>query len=234
MDKRSDLGVFQAIADLVARGEYLDELLGPSAANTSDAGMFKGDGESWHRIYRRGSEEHLAAKAEGIVVALPPPARPATLSAVTEAESLLGHQLPGLLRKLYLEIANGGFGPGYGILGLGGGHTVAPDGNSIDRLHRMRTEDSMPRYSLLPVCDWGCAILSLVDCDDPHGRMWGFDPNPVDNIEDAYFPQELNFTEWLSLWIDGNLYQPWALEDPITGEWRGATNVESAAMFDEV
>jgi hypothetical protein len=234
MGNRSDQEVFEAIAELVERGEYLDDLLGPASTGRSGSGMFRGDGESWRQIYRRGSEEHLAAVAEGIVVALPTPIPPATMSAVTEAESLLGHPLPGLLRKLYLEIANGGFGPGYGILGLSGGHTVEPDGTSIDRLHRMRTEGSMPRPSLLPVCDWGCAILSLVDCADPQGRMWGFDPNPVEAIEDAFFPQELNFTDWLSLWIDGTLYQPWALEDPATGEWRGATNDESAAMFDEV
>jgi hypothetical protein len=186
MSGRTEQEVFDAVVELVRRGEYLDELLGP-----------------------------------------------ADLAAVEEAELLVGSALPELLRKLYLEVATGGFGPGYGILGLQGGHTVLPDGHSIDHLYRMRTEQLSPLPSLFPVCDWGCAILSLVDCADPQARMWGFDPNPVDDIADAFFPQELHLTEWLSLWIDGHLYQPWALEDPITGQWRGATNAESAAMFEE-
>jgi hypothetical protein len=59
-------------------------------------------------------------------VLVPPPAAqleplpripPATLSAVQCAESLLGAALPDLLRRLDLEVSNGGFGPAYGIVG---------------------------------------------------------------------------------------------------------------------
>jgi len=31
------------------------------------------------------------------------------------AESQLGYRLPTLLRRIYLEVADGGFGPAYGI-----------------------------------------------------------------------------------------------------------------------
>lgn len=51
-----------------------------------------------------------------------PPLAPASAEAVADAERRLGHRLPPLLRRLYREVANGGFGPGYGILGVAGGH----------------------------------------------------------------------------------------------------------------
>ena len=43
----------------------------------------------------------------------------------------------------------------------------------------------------------------------------------------------MGLAEWLHLWIEGRLHQPWSLQDPDTGEWRGATNDETArAVFD--
>ena len=48
---------------------------------------------------------------------------PATAEAVREAEGLVGLPLPPLLRRLYLEVADGGFGPYYGLLGLAAGHS---------------------------------------------------------------------------------------------------------------
>ena len=51
---------------------------------------------------------------------VPAPARPGQ---VEEAERIIGFPVPPLLRRLYLEVANGGVGPGGGgILGLRGGH----------------------------------------------------------------------------------------------------------------
>jgi hypothetical protein len=42
---------------------------------------------------------------------------PATEEQLHETEEALGFPLPPLLRLLYTRIANGGFGPGYGIIG---------------------------------------------------------------------------------------------------------------------
>ena len=46
---------------------------------------------------------------------------PATEDQIQETEQQLGFPLPPLLRLLYTEIANGGFGPGLGIVGTPGG-----------------------------------------------------------------------------------------------------------------
>lgn len=42
---------------------------------------------------------------------------PATEAHVQRTESLLGFSLPPLLRILYSDLANGGFGPGFGLRG---------------------------------------------------------------------------------------------------------------------
>lgn len=50
-----------------------------------------------------------------IVRPIPPPVSAEQLARV---EELLGFDLPALLRSLYLQIGNGGFGPGYGLFAL--------------------------------------------------------------------------------------------------------------------
>src|SRR5262249_39446208 len=44
---------------------------------------------------------------------------PISEAALTGAEARLGFSLPVLLRRLYADIADGGFGPGGGIMKLG-------------------------------------------------------------------------------------------------------------------
>ncbi len=44
---------------------------------------------------------------------------PATAAALDQVQSELGAPLPGFLRRLYLEVADGGFGPGMGLLSAG-------------------------------------------------------------------------------------------------------------------
>jgi hypothetical protein len=50
---------------------------------------------------------------------------PATAEQVALTEQRLGCPLPKPLRRYYLELANGGFGPLYGILGVHGGYEGA-------------------------------------------------------------------------------------------------------------
>jgi hypothetical protein len=70
---------------------------------------------------------------------------------VEAAEAALGVSLPAFLRRLYLEVADGGFGPGRGLL-------------SLERLVReareLRKGDVLPRGRT-----WPAALLPLVDRD---------------------------------------------------------------------
>lgn len=232
MVERSEQSVFDAVVALVERGEYLDEMLGLPEVQPTGGGMFRRlpDGRV-QRSYERNSAEYREAKAAGLIEPMPsPPYPPADPVAVAEIEDLVGYPMPTLLRRLYLEVANGGFGPGYGVLGIRGGHGVSPEQTALKRYQNARARGGSIPSSLVPVCDWGCAIESYVDWADPDGRMWTLDPNPVEAITDALQPQEMALVEWLALWVQGVLFQPWVLQDPATGAWRSATNEESRAL----
>lgn len=165
---------------------------------------------------------------------LPPPPPPASPHLIERAESLVTARLPTVLRRLYLEVANGGFGPGYGVLGLDGGFADDLGQTAVDILSE-RDDGSWPGLpsGLLPLCHWGCAIYSFVGC--PSGRMYGWDPNPVEPGDDVpFFEQEYTIDAWLSAWLDGSLLQPLLLVDPATGSYRGATIAGTRAAIDEV
>ncbi|WP_149263302.1 SMI1/KNR4 family protein [Actinomadura sp. K4S16] len=132
-----------------------------------------------------------------------PPAPP---EAVAEAERALGHPLPPLLRRLYLEGANGGFGPREGVLGLAGSdYEHHPDWAHITEISEAFNEDGAYQ-GLLWLFEWGCGIWSVVDCRDPSGPMWGWDPNgPEDADFTCLFPQNMTFEEWLTESLSGAL-----------------------------
>ena len=80
----------------------------------------------------------------------------------------------------------------------------------------------------LTICHWGCGITSFVDLRDPAGPMWAMDPNPVsgEELAAALFRQDMTLASWLLRWTESRLHQPWLLQDPNTGEWRGATEAD--------
>src|SRR3712207_2542113 len=59
---------------------------------------------------------------------------PATLEEIEAAEQKLGFKLPELLRELYLEVGNGGFGPSYGLLGVGSSGWTDDQGDTVETL----------------------------------------------------------------------------------------------------
>jgi hypothetical protein len=140
---------------------------------------------------------------------------PANEKAVAEAEEVNGYRLPPLLRRIYLEVANGGFGPneyGNGILGVPG--VKWPDDGyygewedivDVYRAFSAPHPDIPPSWDVPPylvwLFDWGCAIWSLVDCRDEKGQMWGWDPN--NDIDRALFPQNMNLAEWIAKALEG-------------------------------
>ena len=135
-----------------------------------------------------------------------------------------------LLRNLY-GVANGGFGPGYGLLGLRGGFTDDMGRTATDILMEVPQGlwPGMPT-GLMPLCHWGCAIYSFVHL--PSGRIYGWDPNPVEPDDIVpFFEQQYLIDDWLGAWLDGTLLQPLLLHDPEVGGYRGATNDEAKAAM---
>lgn len=141
------------------------------------------------------------------------PSLPATKEEIAQAETQLGFPLPSLLRRVYLEIGNGGFGPGYGLFPL---HTPDPSLDSlVTAYHGMRSmsqEDIDEHWAeeeekpvlwperVLMLCDWGCNIYSCLDCSSPDLPIFRMDSN-VSFVEWALEASSLQ--HWLEMWGAG-------------------------------
>lgn len=140
-----------------------------------------------------------------------------TARALRDAEKAIGLSLPDLLRAIYREVGNGGFGPAYGIVGIRGGCKL--DNQSLESCYRgmLRLEQQNPVWRwpkrLLPIANYGCGMWSCVDCAFQRLPMILWDPSNLDagledadarlNWANAFWDQERSLPVWLSAWIAG-------------------------------
>ena len=122
---------------------------------------------------------------------------PVRYSLVRAAQAVLGFSFPPLLSECLTTIGNGGFGPGYGIIGLQGGND-SDFGSLIETYEQLSTdfESDGRRWplSMLPFCSWGCNIFSCVECDGVND-VYTFDEG---ELEHAGYDVEEFFNMWLS------------------------------------
>ncbi len=100
---------------------------------------------------------------------------PVTATELAQAEALLGFPLPRLLKSIYLEVGNGGFGPGYGLF----------------RLHKWPEKVVM-------ICEWGCNIYSYLDCSTFGCPVLRLDHNTSMR---KLTPESPSFSQWLDDWL---------------------------------
>ncbi|MES9519155.1 SMI1/KNR4 family protein [Streptomyces capoamus] len=135
---------------------------------------------------------------------LPPPA-PA--EAVAELEALVGWPMPTLLRRLYLEVADGGFGPSFHVLSLTDTGRWFSDEESLLQLARdfgsAEPEPTQPPRHTVPLMTLGCAVWWFIDFSTAEGRMWGWEPNARCERH-CFFPERFTLAQWLTDWLDGN------------------------------
>lgn len=133
---------------------------------------------------------------------------PAATADLDKAERSLGFQLPADARVVYETVANGGFGPGYGLVGIAGGATGFAVGG-----RRWHCEDeyealrAAPDFDwperLLPVCDWGCAIYSCIDCSTRDAAVVrAFGDAIADKLPAPIQREGYTFLAWLTAWVD--------------------------------
>lgn len=117
---------------------------------------------------------------------------PATEEQRQATEMHLGKPLPPVLRALYATVANGGFGPAYGIVGCRDGfpsNSIERDG--LDRTLAATLASSVWRFPVeaaraaerhpdrciecavepdgwVSLCHWGCGIFSDLDLESGH------------------------------------------------------------------
>jgi hypothetical protein len=135
-----------------------------------------------------------------------------TPTLISACEVVLGFCLPPLLRRLYTEVGNGGYGPGYGIAGVAGGASFQfPWGDrslnqfyfdmrdiSEEMGHPVEEEQQPWPACMLPICDWGCWMLSCIDCSQPTFPV-------VDYVGYGreFFPSWPSFEAWIEGWLNG-------------------------------
>lgn len=132
-----------------------------------------------------------------------PPCEPA---AVDRAEGRLGVRFPPLLRLLYTQVAEGGFGPGDGIFGLD--RLVEEHESHAVDLAEGQELGTWPT-GLLPLCQLDETLTACIDCTTPEGAIVGFefddlDFDDPDTFDDAFSPRFPSLQAWLEAWLDGS------------------------------
>ena len=124
---------------------------------------------------------------------------------IAEVERAIGYSLPSALIELYATRGNGGFGPDYGLLGLGSGH-LTDQGDTALSLYRIFSQPDQedPCWAwpkqLLPILHVGCAIYYCIDLAAPGNPVVKFDPNdfgPGDNWQGAFSVACPKLEPWL-------------------------------------
>ena len=149
---------------------------------------------------------------------------PASQAQIVATERALVFPLPSLLRSFYMELANGGFGPGYGIRTL-----FERDAGvvSLTEQYYWSTVNQQPVHledfrsqweqvgstrllrlapgqwpsQMLSLCEWGDAVESCLDV--PSGQV--FRVGPMAHKGYGLRPQADSLEAWLLLWIRDEL-----------------------------
>ncbi|MFJ3671187.1 SMI1/KNR4 family protein [Streptomyces sp. NPDC090106] len=128
---------------------------------------------------------------------LPEPASPADVRAV---EQLVGHPMPELLRRLYLEVSNGGFGS-WDAVSLTDTGDWFSDCADIAETYRDFSERDCPLPSgIVPLMDRGCAMWTLIDFRTADGQIWDWDPASC-CTDHALAPLDQPLAQWLADWL---------------------------------
>lgn len=107
---------------------------------------------------------------------------------LSKLESGLGVRLFDEHRQLYLEVADGGFGPGCGLM------SIDADDACDGLEYNFTMLNLLPGHTLIPVVDWG-------------GNSWScisMECREIITLVDSIFYQvHLGFAEFFLLWADG-------------------------------
>lgn len=143
---------------------------------------------------------------------------PTTAEKIEAVEKELGFELPPLLKRLYTEVGNGGFGPAYGFAGVDGCGTDEGHHDIVTLYQWHQSEEgkrhfpNWPQRMLKAVC-LGCGMYAAIDCSTSDYNVLLYDPNLEDvdggnEDEEKYltnclFPYRISLNKWLYAWAKG-------------------------------
>jgi SMI1 / KNR4 family (SUKH-1) len=134
---------------------------------------------------------------------------PATFEEIHELEEATGLKLPEELRRVYLEVGNGGFGPGGGLLSLKSAGKYLHDWGILEAYLGFRDKsftgiDREWFQNFLPFCSGGCDLLGVIDISNERVGFIQYemleDLEPVENMIEwkAY-----SLKSWFEAWMNG-------------------------------
>lgn len=130
----------------------------------------------------------------------PPP--PLASAEICEFETATNLRLTPFLRRLYSEVANGGFGPAYGIVPL-----IASDQDSVLDWHsRYRSANqSEPNGPIWPdhmlhFCEGGCVTIYVLDLLDSASPVYRVEANSSNNFHEWLHLVSPSVESWLAEW----------------------------------
>ncbi|MFD6321306.1 SMI1/KNR4 family protein [Streptomyces sp. NPDC058442] len=137
----------------------------------------------------------------------PAPPGPADAATLARAEAALGFELPPLLAELYRRTADGGFGPGHGLLPLLDGAPSDDEPAAVaqypaNRENGREDPDWPWPEGVLPISHWGCGMYACVDCRSPQATVLLFEPN-ADDSHHTWFVDTPSLADWSRSWTDG-------------------------------
>ena len=153
----------------------------------------------------RDRAQSKATRTDHTDVYLPTIRKPLSSKSADAVEATLGFNLPVTLRRIYTEIGDGGFGPGYGFLPMI--EPISKNDDSVLNLYSLFREGDpkQPTWhwpkTVLPIVDFGCAIRACVECDS--GQIIVDDPNIDTLTTQTFLDQQQSLDEWLADWCDG-------------------------------
>lgn len=135
---------------------------------------------------------------------------PVSSADIEQAEALVGFPLPTIIKRLYVEVGNGGFGPGYGLLPLN--NEEDPQALETDSLvttylalhpSTQRQTEERSGFPALPeklimICDWGCNISSWIDCSQRELPVLRSEATLDCN---EFTLEASSFASWLEHWL---------------------------------
>jgi hypothetical protein len=136
------------------------------------------------------------------------PNPPVTESDLIAAEGSLGFPLPPLVRELYAQVADGGYGPGYGLIRLSAGDsmTVVISGQIFREERDANASDRQWPTHFIELVGWGCNIFSGIDCSQPSCPVIRYVPDRAIRggvWADCLIPEAETLAGWLEAWLDG-------------------------------
>ncbi|MGH1553531.1 SMI1/KNR4 family protein [Streptomyces sp. L7] len=103
---------------------------------------------------------------------------PASAEDVTRFERIVGHPMPELLKRMYLEVANGGFGPSKVLSLTDTGKWFGDRADTAMAYDDFAADPDHPLPpGIVPLMNRGCAMWTLIDFRTADGQMWDWDPN---------------------------------------------------------